>query len=167
MSRSLPPFDPRMPPATPGRHDAVADPQRRRLLLAAGLGAGVTLAGVLPRAYATAPATVVARTGHGRVRGVFEQGVHTFKGIRYGADTAATRFQPPHAPAPWRGVADALDYGASAPQRGAEGAGSEDCLFLNVWTPGLDEAARRPQDRALDADPHRLTEPRGFQARPA
>ena len=44
MSRSLPPFDPRMPPATPGRHDAVADPQRRRLLLAAGLGAGVTLA---------------------------------------------------------------------------------------------------------------------------
>ena len=144
MSRSLPPFDPRMPPATPGRHDVVADPQRRRLLLAAGLAAGVTLAGALPRAYAAAPATVVARTGHGRVRGVFEQGVHTFKGIRYGADTAATRFQPPHAPAPWRGVADALDYGASAPQRGAEGAGSEDCLFLNVWTPGLDEAARRP-----------------------
>ena len=144
MSRSLPPFDPRMPPATPGRHDVVADPQRRRLLLAAGLAAGVTLAGALPRAYAAAPATVVARTGHGRVRGVFEQGVHTFKGIRYGADTAATRFQPPHAPAPWRGVADALDYGASAPQRGAEGAGSEDCLFLNVWTPGLDEAGRRP-----------------------
>ena len=144
MSRSLPPFDPRMPPATPGRHDVVAEPQRRRLLLAAGLAAGVTLAGALPRAYAAAPATVVASTGHGRVRGVSEQGVHTFKGIRYGADTAATRFQPPHAPAPWRGVADALDYGASAPQRGAEGAGSEDCLFLNVWTPGLDEAARRP-----------------------
>ena len=144
MSRSLPPFDPRMPPATPGRHDAVADPQRRRLLLAVGLGAGVTLAGALPRAYAAAPATVVASTGHGRVRGVSEQGVHTFKGIRYGADTAATRFQPPSPPAPWRGVADALAYGASAPQRGAEGPGSEDCLFLNVWTPALDGAARRP-----------------------
>lgn len=144
MSRSLPPFDPRMPPATPGRHGAVADPQRRRLLLAVGLGAGVTLAGALPRAYAAAPATVVASTGHGRVRGVSEQGVHTFKGIRYGADTAATRFQPPSPPAPWRGVADALAYGASAPQRGAEGPGSEDCLFLNVWTPALDGAARRP-----------------------
>ena len=144
MSRSLPPFDPRMPPATPGRHDAGADPQRRRLLLAVGLGAGVTLAGALPRAYAAAPATVVASTGHGRVRGVSEQGVHTFKGIRYGADTAATRFQPPSPPAPWRGVADALAYGASAPQRGAEGPGSEDCLFLNVWTPALDGAARRP-----------------------
>ena len=32
-------------------------------------------------------------------------------------------------------IADALDYGAAAPQGGAEGPGSEDCLFLNVWTP--------------------------------
>ncbi len=87
---------------------------------------------------------VLARVRGGRVRGQREDGVHVFRGLRYGADTAAYRFQPPRREAPWRGIADALDYGASAPQGGSEGPGSEDCLFLNVWTPGLDDGARRP-----------------------
>jgi len=118
------------------------DPQRRRLLQAAG--AGLALAGMSPLAFAAGDATSVARTRSGRVRGVREQGVHVFKGIRYGADTAATRFQPPRPPQPWSGVAAALAYGASAPQRGDGGPGSEDCLFLNVWTPALADGGKRP-----------------------
>ncbi|AWH43548.1 carboxylesterase family protein [Stenotrophomonas sp. ZAC14A_NAIMI4_1] len=87
---------------------------------------------------------VLARVRGGRVRGQREQGVLVFRGLRYGADTAAYRFQPPRPEAAWRGIADALEYGAAAPQGGSEGPGSEDCLFLNVWTPALDARARRP-----------------------
>jgi len=87
---------------------------------------------------------VLARVRGGRVRGQREQGVLVFRGLRYGADTAAYRFQPPRREAAWRGIADALEFGAAAPQGGSEGPGSEDCLFLNVWTPALDVRARRP-----------------------
>jgi len=87
---------------------------------------------------------VLARVRGGRVRGRREQGVLVFRGLRYGADTGAYRFQPPRREAAWRGIADALEFGAAAPQGGSEGPGSEDCLFLNVWTPALDARARRP-----------------------
>ncbi|WP_313419973.1 carboxylesterase family protein [Stenotrophomonas sp.] len=87
---------------------------------------------------------MLARVRGGRVRGQREQGVLVFRGLRYGADTAAYRFQPPRREAAWRGIADALEFGAAAPQGGSEGPGSEDCLFLNVWTPALDARARRP-----------------------
>jgi len=102
---------------------------------------------------------VEAQTSFGRVRGTDVDGVKTFKGIPYGASTAGpNRFKSPADPAHWTGVRDALDYGASAPQRdpGATRAAdsglsvasaglppeSEDCLVLNVWTPELDGAKR-------------------------
>ena len=98
----------------------------------------------------------VATTTNGKIKGFLEGGVTVFKGVRYGADTATTRFQAPKAPEPWTGVKDALAYGASAPQAPAgDGGGlflswrpkpapanSEDCLFLNVWTAGLDDKKR-------------------------
>jgi para-nitrobenzyl esterase len=60
-------------------------------------------------------------------------GVLSFLGIRYGR---AERFRAPRPVSdPPRGA-----YGNSAPQRGL--AGSEDCLFLNVWTPARDRRAR-------------------------
>ena len=100
----------------------------------------------------------VAETGYGRVRGYEDDGILTFKGVRYGADTAGTRFAAPAAPAPWEGVVDAVEYGASCPQTPTGNPGGlftswqpdpvppmdEDCLFLNVWTPALDDGAERP-----------------------
>src|SRR5690606_5339489 len=79
-----------------------------------------------------------------RVRGATMNGVHVFKGVRYGADTAPRRFQAPVAPRRWSGVRDALAYGPACPQRGDDEAQSEDCLFLNIWTRGLRDNARRP-----------------------
>lgn len=117
------------------------DVARRRLLktsIALGLAAATP-------AFAASPVERnAARTRSGRILGLRQNGVHVFRGIPYGADTATTRFQPPRQEAPWRGARDALAFGASAPQGGDDGPGSEDCLFLNVTTPGLRDGKRRP-----------------------
>lgn len=86
----------------------------------------------------------VAVTSAGRVRGVRENGISVFRGVRYGVDTALTRFAKPKRPDAWTGIVPATEYGASAPQRGNAGAQSEDCLFLNVWTPGVEDGGNRP-----------------------
>jgi len=100
----------------------------------------------------------IVDTTNGKVRGeLLETGVYAFKGIRYGASTEGTnRFMPPKKPEPWAGVRDALKYGASAPQSNPgrpdqtresmyqTGPESEDCLFLNVWTQGINDGLKRP-----------------------
>ncbi|AQR61102.1 carboxylesterase [Brevundimonas sp. LM2] len=110
----------------------------RRTLIAAGL--------ILPTlarpAWAQGDHPVVATTS-GPVRGQIEGDVRVFKGLRYGADTGPRRFQPPVAPTRWTAPAEAFAYGPASPQTGSEPNQSEDCLFLNIWSPGLDDA-RRP-----------------------
>ncbi|WP_396595357.1 carboxylesterase/lipase family protein [Brevundimonas sp. R86498] len=113
-------------------------PFRRRSVLAAGLALGIPAGPALARQ--THP---VVATTHGPVRGRKDGGVAVFKGVRYGADTGPRRFQPPVAPAPWTSPIEAFAYGPASPQGGSEPNQSEDCLFLNVWSPGLDRA-RRP-----------------------
>ena len=97
-------------------------------------------------------------TVSGRVRGFISGGINTFKGIPYAATTEGpARFMPPVKPAPWTGVRSALWYGPTCPQGARagwvrdeeafvfewdDGQPGEDCLRLNVWTPGLDHAKR-------------------------
>lgn len=119
------------------------DVVRRRLLKGGSAALGAALLGQGAHA-ASGEAASFARTRSGRIAGVRHDGVHAFKGIRYGADTASRRFRPALREAPWRGVREALEYGAAAPQNGEDRPGSEDCLFLNVWTPGLRDGGKRP-----------------------
>jgi para-nitrobenzyl esterase len=100
-------------------------------------GAAALVAGLAMPAFA-APASVVVRTKAGRVRGLREGGLSVFRGLRYGQDSAARRFQAPLPPVPWSGIADATRFAPSCPQQGRQEPESEDCLFLNIWTPGLE-----------------------------
>ncbi len=123
------------------------DPRRRRFLRGAaltGLAAAVT---PWPASAATKPSASdapVARVRGGQLRGYRDNGVAVFEGIPYGADTGNQRFQPPRIEAPWTGVRAALAYADASPQPKADENTSEDCLYLNVWTPALRDGRRRP-----------------------
>ncbi|MBV1878289.1 MAG: carboxylesterase/lipase family protein [Pseudomonadales bacterium] len=94
----------------------------------------------------------IVDTSCGKIQGVQRDGIAAFKGIPYAAPPVGERrWLPPADPTPWSGVRVATEYGKWALQNksdmdaimGAEqGQQAEDCLSLNVWTPGLDNAKR-------------------------
>ncbi|HEU5402930.1 MAG TPA: carboxylesterase family protein [Terriglobales bacterium] len=102
----------------------------------------------------------VAQTEYGKVRGYTLRGIYYFLGMPYGADTSgANRFMPPQKPKAWTDVFPALWWGNSSPQsmenRYANpfsafrdhwnyGDVNEDCLRINVLTPGINDGKRRP-----------------------
>ena len=94
------------------------------------------------------PGDSIVETPSGRLRGRRTNTGSEFAGIPYGS---APRFAPPVASGRWIGIRDALAPGPAAPQperpvasftHGELGATSEDCLYLNVFTPS--RTGRRP-----------------------
>ncbi|MBB5685306.1 carboxylesterase/lipase family protein [Sphingobium boeckii] len=99
----------------------------------------------LPALLHAAPVSAQVSAPAGRYRGLIEGGVQVYRGIRYGEDTRPARFRAPTAPRPVRTVQDATAFAASCPQNSDEYLpASEDCLFLNIWTPGAGARAKRP-----------------------
>jgi para-nitrobenzyl esterase len=111
----------------------------RRTLILGGLAAGLAAP-----ALARSAAAPIVETSTGRLRGTREAGIQAFRGIRYGENPARARFQAPVPAAPSREVRDAVAFAHSCPQIGDVERPDEDCLFLNIWTPGADRRARRP-----------------------
>jgi para-nitrobenzyl esterase len=103
---------------------------------------------------------VETETTYGKVQGIQTTGIKQFKGIPYGASTAGrNRFMPPKKPAAWSGVRECFAHGQISPQALTDlrseygimihwdyqpGGMGEDCLVLNIWTPGLKDGAKRP-----------------------
>ncbi|MDD9944716.1 MAG: carboxylesterase family protein [Myxococcales bacterium] len=97
----------------------------------------------------------IASTVAGQLQGHTDQrnaNVIEFRGVRYGESTAGTqRFKAPVPVQAWQGIRTADAFGSVCPQSGKVGSytvdhkklpQSEDCLFLNVWTPALE--GKRP-----------------------
>jgi len=137
---------------------------RRRFLRQSSILGAAAVSGIMfPKTgYASmADGFPVVETLNGKVRGMNVAGIRTFRGIRYGASTAGeNRFMPPVKPAKWKDVYDAFAYGPAAPQMPGDPTDkyaqsvqwdehvksgiSEDCLFLNVWTPAINDNGLRP-----------------------
>ena len=131
---------------------------RRTLLQSAVMGALATM--ITRPLFATASlGTPLVETAAGQLQGTRVNGVNVFKGIQYGAPTSgAARFKAPRPAPPWSGVKHANAYGPAAPQGASmlpattQSSGvslvgngstfSEDCLYLNVWSPGIDHSKR-------------------------
>jgi para-nitrobenzyl esterase len=94
-----------------------------------------------------APAPV--KTEAGMLQGVEGQGVTIYRGIPYAAPPVGDlRWRAPRPAAHWQGVRTADKFGDScmqnAPPLGGPLTVSEDCLYLNVWTPNAKAGARLP-----------------------
>jgi para-nitrobenzyl esterase len=98
----------------------------------------------------------VTDTESGKVRGYIHNGIYTYKGIPY---AQAERFMPPVKAKSWDGIRSSTTYGPVAPlmtpttevQDEPEfvfdhdwGYTNEDCLRINIWTPGIDDSKKRP-----------------------
>ena len=102
----------------------------------------------------------VADTSNGKVRGFIHRDIYNFLGIPYGANTTGkNRFMPPQKPDPWKDVYPAVYWPNSAPQLLDNFYAnrylaftdywhyddiSENCLGINVWTPGYKDNTKRP-----------------------
>src|SRR3954468_23904241 len=110
---------------------------RRALIQTATILAGTAATNLLPSLTANANAapppdasnnfkspTIVAsdetnivETSAGKIRGYSHNGIHTFKGIPFGASTeGAARFMAPTKPKPWAGLRSSMQYGYVSPQ---------------------------------------------------
>ncbi len=91
---------------------------------------------------------MIASTANGKIQGLEKDGVVQFRGIRY---ATAERFRAPQPVTGWDGVYEATGFASPAPQNPSplesmlsapSVEGNEDCLFLNVYTPAVDDRAR-------------------------
>ena len=128
------------------------------ILSSCGQTAGVKTAGAQQATgeIIASSETAVAQTESGKVGGFLQDGIYIYKGIPY---AKAERFMPPQPADKWEGVRSSRMFGPTCPQAVRMGWGAdehafafhwddgypgEDCLRVNIWTPGLNDGKKRP-----------------------
>jgi para-nitrobenzyl esterase len=113
------------------------------------LVAALILMAALP--HSSVFAADVVKTANGSVEGMTEpSGIHVYRGLPFGAPpTGELRWKPPQPVKNWDGVRKAVKFGPRCMQAPIFGdmnfrsdGMSEDCLYLNVWTPAAANAPR-------------------------
>jgi len=108
----------------------------------------------LPRAVAALTDAVLIEQGKLVGSGGRGAEVRVYKGIPFAAPpVAGLRWKPPQPPDHWQGVRRATEFGDSCPQPPYPSNGlfagttvpiSEDCLYLNIWTPAKSAGEQLP-----------------------
>uniref|UniRef100_A0A6I8QNV2 Carboxylic ester hydrolase n=2 Tax=Xenopus tropicalis TaxID=8364 RepID=A0A6I8QNV2_XENTR len=86
----------------------------------------------------------------GKVRGKHCGKVYNFKGIPYASPpTGSLRWRPPKEPTCWNNTLDAIEFKSMCAQvrplsKDGKAMGSEDCLYVNVWTTSIDHDSKLP-----------------------
>lgn len=86
----------------------------------------------------------IVRTQAGYIKGASENNISVFKGIPYAQPPVnSLRYQPPQPHESWTDTLTTTQFpqAATQPSNGTA-AGSEDCLYLNLYTPGIDDHKR-------------------------
>lgn len=95
----------------------------------------------------------IVKVDTGQVSGVLDGDVSVFRGIPYAAaPVGELRWKAPQPAKPWSGVRKCTTFGPECPQivvggknsQAAKQPQSEDCLFLNVWTPARSPSEKLP-----------------------
>lgn len=96
------------------------------------------------------PSTPLAETCQGTLLGLVDENIHLWRGIPFAQPPVGSlRWRAPRPVQPWSGVRQADTFSASCWQNidycrelggGDPGRFSEDCLYLNVWSPAVRSA---------------------------
>lgn len=115
---------------------------------------GTTPTSAAAAGFEASKTETVVKVKSGALVGAKENGIYRYLGVPY---ANADRFMPPTEVAPWEGLRAALTYGENCyiplmksvagdelfnPHRYMPM--SENCLFANVWTPGISDVKKRP-----------------------
>jgi para-nitrobenzyl esterase len=89
----------------------------------------------------------LVRIRQGLLQGTMLGGMRVFKGIPYAAPpVGALRWVAPQPAAGWEGIRVVTELAAQCPQQGglSRVRESEDCLYLNIWSPQVERSAKLP-----------------------